>query len=516
MRREIVVHATAREKRVAILEDSKLVELMHERPDERRIVGDMYLGVVEAIVPGLQAAFVNIGGEKAAFLHASDLVSDEDDDENGNGDGTGAKGRGRGRRRDRTYPPIQDVLKKGQSLLVQVTKEPIGTKGARVTSQVSMPGRFLVFMPTSTHVGVSRKIEDREERGRLKKMVRNVLKEGDGGVIVRTVGEELTQKSLDHELKTLRKAWDKVQKRRQGMKAPALVYQDARLTSGLIRDIFSDQIDRLSVDDAELHHEIKSYLGQVDPELLDRVELYQGDNPIFDEFGIEEEIRNAFRRKVDLPSGGHVIIEQTEALVSIDVNTGRYTGRKDPKQTILRTNLDAAVEIARQLRLRDVGGIIVIDYIDMDEEASRNKVLQQMRTYIGRDRARTKLFAISELGLLQMSRQRVSPSLNQRMTEPCPYCEGTGRILAPETVVRRVERALMRVSRAGRERGITILTHPVIALHLLEDEPDFLRALGQDLGLDLDVRDDPLLGLDEYRLLAHPADTDVTNKYVLA
>ncbi|MDX1390328.1 MAG: ribonuclease E/G, partial [Acidobacteriota bacterium] len=244
--------------------------------------------------------------------------------------------------------------------------------------------------------------------------------------------------------------------------------------------------------------------------------LYQGDNPIFDEFGIEEEIRNAFRRKVELPSGGHIVIEQTEALVSIDVNTGRYTGRKDPRQTILRTNMDAAVEIARQLRLRDVGGIIVIDFIDMEEEASRNKVIQQMRTHIGRDRARTKIFGISELGLLQMSRQRVSPSLNQRMTEPCPYCEGTGRILAPETVVRRIERALTRVGRAGKERGITILTHPVIALHLLEEEPEFLAGVGNEQKLELDVRDDPLLGLDEFRLLAHPADTDVTSKYVLA
>jgi ribonuclease G len=514
VRREIVVHATTREKRVAILEDSKLVELMHERPDERRIVGDMYLGVVEAIVPGLQAAFVDIGAEKSAFLHASDLVSDEDDDDE-NGEANGGKPRQRVRRRDRTYPPIQDVLRKGQTLLVQVTKEPIGTKGARVTSQVSMPGRFLVYMPTSTHVGVSRKIEDREERSRLKKMIRNVLKEGDGGVIVRTVGEELTQKTFDRELKSLRKAWDKIQKRQQGTKAPALVYEDARLTSGLIRDIFSDQIDKLSVDSSELHHEIKSYLGTVDPDLLDRVELYDGETPIFDAFGIEEEIRNAFKRKVDLPSGGHVVIEQTEALVSIDVNTGRYTGRKDPKQTILRTNMDAAVEIARQLRLRDVGGIIVIDFIDMDEEASRNKVVSQMRTHIGRDRARTKIFTISELGLLQMSRQRVSPSLDQRMTQPCPYCEGTGRILAPETVVRRAERALTRVSQAGKERGITILTHPVIALHLLEAEPELLRGLGNDLGLDLDVRDDPLLALDEFRLLAHPADTDVTNKYVL-
>ncbi len=537
MRREIVVNATTRETRVAILEDGKLVELMHERPDERRIVGDIYLGVVEAVVPGLQAAFVDIGAEKSAFLHASDLVAEDDDDDDGDegegeserdaggrggrrGSGRGAGGRGRGRnggrRRDRLFPPIQEVVKKGQTLLVQVTKEPIGTKGARVTTQVSLPGRFLVYMPSSNHVGISRKIDDREERSRLRQMVKEVLSKDDGGVIVRTVGEELTKKTFEQELKSLRKSWEKVGRRARGMKAPALVYQDARLTSGLIRDLFSDRIDLLTVDSESLHHEIKSYLGQVDPELLDRVKLYDGESPIFDEYGIEEEIRRAFRRKVELPSGGHIVIEPTEALVSVDVNTGRYTGKKDPAQTILRTNMDAAVEIARHLRLRDIGGIIVIDFIDMDDEESRNKVLQQMRTQLGRDRARWKVFGISELGLLQMSRQRVSPSLHQRMMEPCPYCEGTGRILAPETVVRRVERALNRVSRAGRERGITILTHPVIALHLLEREPKLLEKLRGELDLSLDVRDDPLLGLDEFRLLAHPADTDVTSKYVLA
>jgi len=520
VRREIVVHASAREKRVAILEDGKLVELMHERPDERRTKGDIYLGVVEAIIPGLQAAFVDIGAEKAGFLHASDLQPedpDEDDEDNGNGEKPDrGRSRGGGRRRDRTYPPIQDVVTKGQNILVQVTKEPIGTKGARVTAQVSLPGRFLVYMPGSDHVGISRKIEDREERARLRKMAKEVLTPGSGGVIIRTVGEELTKKVFQDELKSLQRAWDKAKRRANGMKPPALVYEDARLTSGIIRDLFSDRIDSLTVDSAELLHEVKSYLGQVDPDLLDRVKLYDGDAPIFDEFGIEQEIRQAFKRKVDLPSGGHVIIEQTEALVSIDVNTGRYTGRKDPAQTILRTNIDAAVEIARQLRLRDVGGIIVIDFIDMDDEAARTKVQQQMKTQLGRDRARWKVFGISELGLLQMSRQRVAPSLHQRMTEPCPYCEGTGRILAPETVVRRVERALNRVSHAGRERGITILTHPVIALHLLEEEPAFLQGLDQSLNLRLDVRDDPLLGLDEFRLLAHPADTDVTSKYVTA
>ena len=310
MRREIVVNATAREKRVAIVEDHKLVELMHERPDDRRIAGNIYRGVVEAIVPGLQAAFVDIGAEKSAFLHASDLQPDEPDEDDETAQQKGPKGRskgrgrGRQRRRDRTYPPIQDVISKGQTLLVQVTKEPIGTKGARVTTQVSLPGRFLVYIPHSSHVGISRKISERDERARLRAMVRDVLKDGDGGVIVRTVGEELTKKTFEQELKSLRKSWEKVGRRAQGMKPPALVYEDARLTSGMIRDLFSDRIDLLTVDSPDLHHEIKSYLGQVDPELLDRVKLYQGKAPIFDEFGIEEEIRRAFRRKVDLPSGG--------------------------------------------------------------------------------------------------------------------------------------------------------------------------------------------------------------------
>ena len=509
LRREIVVNATAREKRVAILEDRQLVELMYERPDERRIVGDIYLGVVEAIVPGLQAAFVDIGTGKSGFLHASDLEPDEGDDEDGAPRGNGGRN---GRNRDRSHAPIQDVLSKGQSLLVQVTKEPIGTKGPRVTSQISLAGRFLVYLPGSSHIGVSRKIGDREVRGRLRAMVREVL--GDkGGVIVRTIGEEMSRDACANELRTLRKSWTKIRRKRRGVKAPALVYQDARLTSGVMRDLFSDRIDLLTVDSKELHHEIKSYLGQVDPGLLDRVRLYDAPKPIFDEFGVEEEIRRAFRRSVRLPSGGQIVIEQTEALVSIDVNTGRYTGRRDPEKTILKTNIEAAAEIARQLRLRDVGGIIVIDFIDMNDEESRDHVVQRMRTLLGLDRARTKAFGLSELGLLQLSRQRVSPSLHQRLMESCPCCEGAGRILAPETVVRRVERALDRVAAAGRERGITVLAHPAIALHLLEREREFLDRKRASVGIPVDLRDDPLLRLDEFRLLAHPAESDVTRKY---
>ncbi len=505
MRREIVINADGHETRIAIVEDGKLVELMHERPDTRRLVGDIYLGRVEAVVPGLQAAFVDIGAEKAAFLHASDVsepIEDEDEDENEDGD-----------RRARKYQPIQEVISRGQEILVQVTKEAIGTKGPRVTSQVSLPGRFLVYMPFSSHIGISRKIEDRDERARLKKLAREALDGDSGGLIVRTVGEELTRETLTRELESLRKTWEKVSRRARSTKAPARVHEEAELTSGLVRDVFSERIDLLTVDSENLAHEIKSYLGQVNPELLDRVGLYSGQDPVFDHFGIEEQIRNAFRRKVVLPSGGHIVIEATEALVAVDVNTGRYTGRKDPAETILRTNVDAAGEVCRQLRLRDIGGIIVVDFIDMDDPKARDRVVHEMKSHLGRDRARTKVFGISELGLLQMSRQRVRPSLVQAMTEPCPFCDGTGRVLAPETVVRRLERAIRRAASAGERRDLTLVVHSRVALYLLEEEHGFLEELGREAGFRLDVRDDPLLGLDEARLLAGPSDVDVTEQY---
>jgi len=495
------VNAAGYETRVAILEDGKLVELMHEHPDSRSMVGDIYLGKVEAVVPGLQAAFVNIATEKSAFLHASDL-SEILDDEEGNGD-----------RRARRYPPIQDVVERGQDLLVQVTKEPIGSKGPRVTTQVSLPGRFLVYMPLSPHVGISRKIEDREERIRLRDIAHKLLDGDSGGVIVRTVGEELTSDTFKRELKSLQKSWKKVGRRAKSVKAPAVVYEEAHLTSGIIRDLFSERVDLLTVDSSELAHQIKSYLGQVSPELVDRVKEYESTAPIFDEFGIEEEIRRAFRRKVELSSGGHVVIEQTEALVSIDVNTGRYTGKKDPAETILRTNMEAATELCRQLRLRDIGGIIVVDFIDMDAQADRERVLQEVRTHLGLDRARSKVFPISDLGLLEMSRQRVRPSLHQAKTQPCGYCEGTGRLLAAETLVRRIERSFHRAAAGGETRDLTIVVHPSVALYLLEQEPRFLEERATESGLRLDIRDDPLLGLDHFRLLAGPSASDVTSRY---
>jgi ribonuclease G len=507
MKREILITATPQETRVAILEDEVLAELMVDRPDAERLVGDIYIGQVQAVLPGIQAAFVDIGTEKAAFLHVSDVVpessSDDDDDE--------------GRERDRSngnHPPIQDMIAKGQRLLVQASKEPIGTKGPRVTTHISLPGRFLVFMPGSDHIGVSRKIDDREERTRLRAMAREVVPEGVG-IIIRTVGEELTREVFEREFNTLHDTWKKIQKRSKSARPPALIHREAKLTSGIIRDVFTTKVDALTIEGKEVYNEVKQYLDGVDPELMNRVHLYVDPVPLFDKYGIEDAIREAFQRRVDLPSGGYIIIEPTEALVSIDVNTGRYTGKKDPDKTILRTNMDAAKEIARQLRLRDIGGIVVCDFIDMETRAHQDKVLQELRQNLARDRARTRAFQVSELGLIEMTRQRVRPSLFQSLTEPCPHCGGSGRVFRPETVVRRVERAIRRIAVQHREKEVTIRVHPQVALYILEQEPDFMRRLERTLTLDVDLRDDPVMKQDEFRLLAGRAESDVTSKYAI-
>lgn len=507
MKREILISATPQETRVAILEDDSLVEFMVDRPEAERLVGDIYLGQVEAVLPGIQAAFVDIGTDKAAFLHVSDVAQDgagdeDEEDEESNG-------------KSRRYPPIQDLVKKGERLIVQVSKEPIGTKGPRVTTQVSLPGRFLVFMPYSNHIGVSRKIDDREERARLRALAKEIVPEGAGGVIIRTVGEELTREIFEREFKTLLGTWKKIQRRARGARPPALIHREAKLTSGIIRDVFTEKVDALVIDSKEVYNEVKQYVLGVDPELMNRVHLYTDPRPLFDKYGVEDAIRETFQRRVDLPSGGYIVIEPTEALVSIDVNTGRYTGKKDPEQTILKTNLDAARQIARQLRLRDIGGIIVCDFIDMESKANQDRVLQELRTYLNRDRARTRAFQVSELGLVEMTRQRVRPSLYQSLTEACSHCGGTGRVFTPENVVRRIERAIRRVAAEGTEKDILIRVHPQVALHILEEEPNFLRRLEKTYRMSLDIRDDPLMRQDEFRLLVGPAGRDITSKYAL-
>ena len=568
MKREILINGSQRETRVAILEDDRLVELLVDRPDHRRTVGDIYLGRVEAVLPGIQAAFVDIGQEKSAFLHASDLLEPDEDEEpeeeedgeaeelesepeaaaveGGTGEeatgerrtnwrgadaivagaagatatavrGTVAKRRQREISSRRALPNIQDILKKGQNLPVQVTKEPIGTKGCRVTAQISLPGRFLVYMPYASKVGVSRKIESREQRAKLREMVSKLLPKDAGGVIVRTVAEGVTEEHFRREIESLLQLWKKINRKKTlrppgAGAAPAgdqphprhhprpVQHQGGRAERGLEGALQRD----------------RAVSQQIDPELMSRVHLYAEATPLFDKFDIESEIRDLFKARVELPTGGSLIIQPTEALISIDVNTGRYTGKKDPEKTILRTNLEAAREIARQIRLRDIGGIIVCDFIDMETRSNREKVLQELRTHLGRDRARTKALAVSELGLVEMTRQRVRPSLWHSMTTDCPTCAGTGRVFTPEVVSRRLERALKRAGHEHRERQLTVRLHPEVALYLLEEEPKLLQTLSKLTGLDLELRDDPMMRLDEFRLMSRPAGRDVTELYAVA
>ena len=674
MKREILINGTQRETRVAILEDDRLVELLVDRPDQRRIVGDIYLGRVEAVLPGIQAAFVDVGLDKSAFLHASDLLepddehdpdeepsteefpvvaempsapeavvtpvddleadgpgSDVDEGEGpagptapaeggggqrrsrrrrrrrrgngatgfegtaeesipepepvpepdlrplasaepadelsvaegrppeaesepsetevptgsapassngvGQGGGPGRRQRGQGVRstpprekpvaappaprqrevsRRGAVPNIADLVKKGETMLVQVTKEPISTKGCRVTKQISLPGRFLVYMPYASKVGVSRKIESREQRAKLREMVTRLLPKGEGGVIVRTVAEGTTEEHFKREIDSLLHLWKKINKKLRFVRAPALIQRETSLTRGIIRDLFSDKVDGVWCDSKELHHEIEQYLEQVDPELIQRAHHYTDPRPLFEKFDIEREIKDLFKARCELPNGGSIVIQPTEALVSIDVNTGRYTGKKDPEKTILRTNLEAAREIARQLRLRDVGGIIVCDFIDMESRQNRERVLSELRAHLSRDRARTKAHAVSELGLIEMTRQRVRPSLWQSMTTDCPTCSGSGRVFRPEVVARRLERSLKRAGYEHRDRQLAVRLHPDVALYLLEEEPKLVQALGRQIGIELEVRDDPMMRLDEFRLMSRPAGRDVTELYAVA
>ncbi len=511
MRKRIVINADPHETRIAILEDDELVELLVERGDKRRHVGDIYKGRVNAVLPGMQAAFVEIGLPKTAFLHASDLaenlvdLDDLDDDED---DGGGR----RGRRQRRPVPKIEDHLKKGQEILVQVTKESIGTKGPRVTQPVSLPGRFTVFMPGVDHSGVSRRIEDRNERHRLKGLVAEHRPKG-AGLIVRTAGDGKGEREFANDVRYLAQLWQKIEKKAQTSRPPSLIHRELELTTGLIRDLFTDDVEELVIDSKEAHREILHSLRSVSPELRDRILLYTGRQPIFDAFDIEAQIEKAFERKVWLKKGGYLIVDQTEALVSIDVNTGRFTGKKNQGDTIFKTNMEAAKEVARQLRLRDMGGIVVIDFIDMEIESNKKAVLDELRGNLRRDRSRTKAFAVSELGLVEMTRQRERPSLLAFYSEDCTSCDGTGKVLSLESVMVKLERLLRRVSAAAKEKELVVRVAPEVAVYALEHHGRRLAEFEKRYRLSIDLKDDPQVRRDEVRLFSSRTKQEITDQY---
>ena len=484
MPNELIVNVTLGETRVARLENGVVTDLTIERKREEEVVGNIYKGRVVRVMPGMQAAFIDIGLERTAFLHASDVVRDltrfeeEGEEKRDIDEDEEEPPRPRRQQGDRS---IENVLKDGKEILVQVEKEPLGSKGARVTSHISLPGRYLVYMPTVEHVGVSRRIGDASERGRLKDMIRR-LKKGAGGFIVRTVSSGVTEREFGEDVDYLPGAWKEIERKAAPAKAPSLIHAELDVLSRVVRDQFTPDVDRLVVDSKEAYREICDFVDSFMPKGRDRVELYEGSEPIFDAFGIEIEITRALGQKVWLKSGGYIIIEQTEALTAIDVNTGRFVGRRNVEDTILKTNLEAVKEIVYQLRLRSIGGIIIIDFIDMEISANRTKVYNALKEALRSDKARTTISKISELGLVEMTRKRTREDLRRQLTNTCQYCEGKGYLKSPTTITYEIFRELVREAPELRGKQAMVLCHPSVAGVLYDEERAQLEELEARFG----------------------------------
>lgn len=534
MKSEIIINSGIHETRIAILENSQLVEVWVERPDNERMVGDIYKGTAKAIIPGIQAAFIDIGMEKSAFLHASDVrgysidfaaqydLDDEDDDDDASTSGSvkpaphqkkgkAKSGRG-GREKDRKSVPIESVIKKEQNIIVQITKEPISTKGARVTSEISLPGRFLVLVPGSSKIGISRKIESRNERKRLKRLANKHRPEGFG-LIIRTVGEGKGEEEIANETKELLHAYQELMKKVDKLPAPALVHKEMGMTSGIIRDLLSEDVVRVAVDSQEHYDEIRTYLKNTSPNLMNRVSLYQGKEPIFDHFNIEREIDGIFSRKTWLKKGGFLVFDHTEALTVIDVNSGRFLGKSNHEETILETNIESAREIARHLRLRDIGGIIVIDFIDMASMKHRRMVEDIFADALKNDRSRVSISQISDFGIMEMTRQRVRASLIQTFAESCPTCGGVGMVQARDTTVTKIERWLKRAEAFGKEKSYTIFVHSAVFSFLMENGEEKLKMLASGTKLNIDFVVDSKITIDEFHCFSTVRNVDVTNNF---
>jgi len=470
MAKEIILNCTGYETRIAVLEDRELTELYVEHVDDRSIAGNIYKGKVIRIVPGIQAAFVDIGIERAAFLYVANPCDEipREWDFCTNGDEASIE-----------YPSgdhPRDIPKEGQEILVQVSKEPLRTKGARVTTHISLPGRALVLMPTSRHIGVSRRITDEGERERLRETMERVCPEGYG-CIARTASEGKQEAELTGVCEYLSKLWDTIRETERRTSIPGLVHRELGMTLRAVRDLYTEDVERIVIDSEEEYRKTIDFIDRFMPSLKYSIDLYRETVPIFDHFGIEPDIGKILNKKVWLRSGGYIIIEETEALCAIDVNTGKYVGKKEMEETILKTNMEAVKEIAHQLRIRNIGGIIIIDFIDMTSETNRKKVFNALTAEMEKDRSKTNIQEISEIGLIEMTRQRRRKSLSDTICEACPYCSGRGRIKSRRSVCYEIFREVEREAACGSAKALCVVVHPDVAKLLLEDENASLKNL---------------------------------------
>jgi ribonuclease G len=493
MYRRLIVNVAEHETRVAIQEDGTIVELFVQRKDGSDIAGNIYKGRVQRVLPGMQAAFVNIGLEQAAFLHVNDVIDEScynfgdyekafglDDAEN-EAEELKPEAAERLESTADQEKHIEELLREGQEILVHVAKSPIGTKGARVTSHISLPGRYLVLMATSDHIGVSRKIEDEEERNRLKEMV-GALREDRIGYIARTASEGIDSAKMSREMKFLSNLRKNILKRYQAATAPALLHKELDVSQRALRDLMTSEAERLIIDSKSAYDTIKKFIETFMPGLKNSIELYEGGEPIFDAYNLEGDISRALQKKVWLKSGGYIVIEQTEALVSIDVNTGRYVGKHNLEETIVKTNLEAVKEIAYQVRLRDIGGLIIIDFIDMEKKSNQDKIYSAFKETLKKDRSKINILPFSEMGLIQMTRKRVKKSLTSLLCEPCFYCDGAGYQISRRTICFNIFREVLRAAQDMTGERFTLRVNPKIADYLHDEEKRVIILLEQITG----------------------------------
>ncbi|MBW1996853.1 MAG: Rne/Rng family ribonuclease [Deltaproteobacteria bacterium] len=507
MSSELIINARPHEIRVALIENGTVVELHIERRTGQETMGNIYKGRVVKVLPGMQAAFVNTSLERSAFLYVSDVYRNFEDIERmmlQNSMENGEQPLGESIPEDRVshdiHLNIEDMLHEGQDIMVQVSKEPIGTKGARLTTHISLPGRHLVLMPTVNHIGISRRIDDTEERERLRQIVQEI-RPNSYGFIVRTVSEGASKEKLRSEMDFLLKLWNGIQGKMTRSPGPCLLHKDLNITLRSVRDLFTREVDRLVIDSREEYDNIMGFIENFAPRLRYSVELYEDDEPIFDHYGIELEISRALEKKVWLKSGGYIVIELTEALTAIDVNTGSYVGKRNLEETTLKTNMEAVKEIAYQLRLRNIGGLIVIDFIDMEKKANRERVFTALKEALSRDRAKTHVLRMSELGLVEMTRKRTRESLNRLMSEPCSYCEGVGSLKSKRTVCYEIFRDLERESKGDvEEENIYVRVNPDVAEVLKEEEQETVIETEKRLGKRIIILTDENLHLEQYEI----------------
>ncbi len=484
MQKKIIINCDSKQTRVALLEDGKPVEVYLERPVHQRVVGNIYKGVVANVLPGMQAAFVDIGLERNAFLYVDDAFPCPEE----------------AVETPRRKKTIEQLLKSGEEIMVQVVKEPFGSKGARLTRQITIPGRNLVLMPTVDYIGISRRIEDPQERERLRQLVAQ-LRPGGAGLIVRTAGEGQEEDYFRQDLNFLLPLWERIQDRFRQKSAPSLVYQDLDLIYRIIRDLFTEQIEQLVVDTRYEYEKILEALEYIDPALKKKVYLYRGKETVFEEYGVETEIERALSRTVWLDCGGYLVLDHTEALTVVDVNTGKYIGKTNLADTVLKTNLDAASEIVRQIRLRDIGGIIIIDFIDMESEEHRRLVLERLAEKLREDRTRSHILGLTGLGLVEMTRKKARQGLGAVLQQTCPYCGGRGKVLTVDVVSARTERSLRQFLAGLDEEAVLVEMHSSVAGLLIGPGGSYLSRLEEETGKHIFIRGSDAIHIEKYHII---------------